>query len=65
MILPEARGGRRGDGHAALLLLDHPVHGSSTVVDLADLVGLAGVVEDALGSGGLTGIDVGHDADVS
>ena len=65
VILPEARGSRRGDGYAALLLLDHPVHGGSTVVDLTDLVGLAGVVENALGSGGLTGIDVGHDADVS
>ncbi len=32
---------------------------------LTDLVLLAGVVQDALGSGGLTGIDVSHDADVT
>ena len=65
VVLPEARGGGGGDGDAALLLLNHPVHGGSALVDLTDLVGLAGVVEDALGSGGLAGIDVGHDADVA
>ena len=65
VLLPEARGGGSGDGHAALLLLDHPVHGSGAVVHLADLVRLARVVQDTLGSGGLTGIDVGHDAEVT
>jgi hypothetical protein len=34
-------------------------------VDLAYAVSLAGVVEDTLGRSGLTGIDVGHDADVA
>jgi hypothetical protein len=34
-------------------------------MDLADLVGNAGVEEDALGGCGLAGIDVGHDADVA
>jgi hypothetical protein len=33
-------------------------------VDLADLVGTAGVVEDPLGRRGLARIDVGHDPDV-
>jgi hypothetical protein len=33
-------------------------------VHLADLVGDAGVEEDALRRRGLAGIDVGHDADV-
>jgi hypothetical protein len=33
-------------------------------VDLADLMDLAGVVEDALRRGRLAGIDVRHDADV-
>ena len=64
-LLPVAGGCSGGDGNAALLLLLHPVHGRSAVVNLADLVGLAGVVEDALGRGGLAGIDVGHDADVA
>ena len=65
MVLPEAGGGRRGDGDAALLLLDHPVHGGGAVVDLADLVGLARVVENALGGRRLAGVDMGHDADVT
>src|SRR5262249_3893105 len=65
MIAPEAGGGGRGDGDAALLLLLHPVHGGGALMDLADLVGAAGVIEDALGRRRLAGIDVGHDADVS
>src|SRR3546814_319937 len=64
VILPE--GGRRGggDGDAALLLLLHPVHGRHAVMDFADLVRPAGVVQDALGRRGLAGIDMRHDADV-
>jgi hypothetical protein len=49
----------------ALLLLLHPVHDGSALVDLAHLVGAARVVEDPLGRGRLAGIDVGHDADVA
>src|SRR5882762_4811903 len=64
VVLPPARGGGRGDGDAALLLLDHPVHDGGALVDLAHLVGAAGVVEDALGRRGLSGVDVGHDPDV-
>jgi hypothetical protein len=65
VVAPVAGGGGRRDRDAALLLLDHPVHRGGTLVDLTDLVGLAGVVEDALGRGGLARIDVGHDPDVS
>ena len=54
-----------GDGDAALLLLLHPVHGRGALVDLADLVRDAGVVQDALGGRGLPRIDVRHDPDVS
>jgi hypothetical protein len=63
--LPEA--GRRsgGDGDAALLLLLHPVHGGGAVVHLTDLVRQTGVEQDALGRGGLAGIDVRHDAEIS
>ncbi len=57
--------GRRGDRDAALLLLFHPVHRGHALVDLADAMRTAGVVQDALGSGGLAGIDVRHDADVA
>ena len=65
VVLPEAGGGRGGDGDTALLLLLHPVHGRGAVVRLADLVVDARVEQDALCHGGLTGIDVGHDADVA
>src|SRR4029077_11505352 len=43
--------GRRcgGDGDAALLFLLHEVHGRGAVMDFADLMALAGVVEDAFG----------------
>jgi hypothetical protein len=56
--LPEAGGGSRRDGDAALLLLLHPVHGGGAVVHLTDLVVHAGVEQDALGRGGLAGVDV-------
>src|SRR5881398_3633727 len=53
VVAPEGGGGGRGDRDAALLLLDHVVHHRGALVDLTDLVGLAGVVEDPLGGGGL------------
>ena len=34
-------------------------------MDFADLVALAGVIEDAFGRRGLAGIDVRHDAEVA
>ena len=48
----------------ALLLLLHPVHRGRALVDLTDLVGAAGVVEDALGRRRLTGVNVRHNSDV-
>ncbi len=59
--------GRRGrrDRDAALLLLLHPVHGGSAIVDLTDLVRDTGVEQDPLGGGGLARVDVRHDPDVA
>ena len=65
VVIPEARGGGGGDGDTPLLLLLHPVHGGGAVVHLTDLVAHTGVVEDALGSRRLAGIDVRHDADIA
>ena len=65
MAVPFAGRRSRRDGDAALLLLLHPIHDGSPVVHLADLVGPAGVVQDALGGRRLAGIDVRHDADVA
>jgi hypothetical protein len=65
LVLPGA-GGRGGlDGDAALLLILQEVHGGGALMDLAHLVGLAGVEKDALGDRGLAGVDVGADADVA
>ena len=64
-IFPEGSGGGGGDCDTTLLLLLHPVHGSGTVVHLADFVGKAGVEQNTLRCGGLTGIDVGHDTDIA
>jgi len=65
VIVPDAVGGSGGDGDATLLLLLHPVHRGCAVVDLADLVGTTGVVEDAFSGGGLARVDVGHDPDIA
>ena len=65
VVVPETGGGSGGDGDAALLLLRHPVHRGGTIVNLTDLVGHTRVIQDALGRRGLSGIDVGHDADVA
>ena len=62
---PEARRRRRGDRNAALLLLLHPVHHRGAVVHFAHLVRDAGIEQDAFGGRGLTGINVGTDADVA
>jgi hypothetical protein len=62
---PERGGRSRGDGDAALLLLRHEVHGRGAFVHLADLVALAGVIEDPLGRRRLSGIDVRHDAEIA
>jgi hypothetical protein len=62
---PECRGRSRGDGDAALLLLLHEIHGRSAFVHLADLVALAGVIENPLSRRRLPGIDVGHDAEIA
>ena len=62
---PVAGGGGGGDGNATLALLGHEVHHGRAFVDLADLVGAAGEVENALGHGGLTRVNMGDDAEVA
>ena len=64
VVVPHTRGRSGSDRDATLLLLGHVVHGRCAVVHFTDLVALAGVVEDALGRGGLAGVDVRHDPDV-
>ena len=64
-VPPERRRRGRRDRDPALLLLRHPVHDRCALVDLAHLVGAAGVVEDPLGRRRLARVDVGHDPDVA
>src|SRR3546814_10736915 len=63
--LPQAGGRRGGDGDAAFLFLFHPVHRRGAVMDFADLVGLAGIIEDALGRRGLAGVVVRHETEIA
>ncbi len=63
-IFPDAGGRGRGDGDAALLLLRHPIHRRGAFMDLTNAVRASRIEQDALRGGGLTGIDVGHDADI-
>ena len=65
VVAPDGGGRGRRDRDAALLLLLHPVHHGSALVDLTHLVGAAGVEEDALSRRRLTGVDVRHDPDVA
>ncbi len=57
---PMARGSRGRYGNAALLLLNHPVHSSRTVVRFAYFMVDAGIVQDTLGSGCFTCVDMSH-----
>jgi hypothetical protein len=61
---PETGSCRRGNGNAPLLLLLHPVHGGGTIMNLPELVGDAGVIEDTLGRRRLAGVDMRHDPNV-
>ena len=65
VVIPHTGCGGRGDGDASLLFLFHPVHSCGAVMDFADFVVHSGVIEDAFGCGGLSGVDVGHDANIS
>ena len=65
MALPVCCGGSRGNGDTSLLLLNHPVHGGAAIVNLTQLMVNTCIEQDTLGCGGLTSIDMGHDANVS
>ena len=65
VVVPIGGGSSGGNRDTTLLLLNHPVHRSGTIVHLTNLVRQTRIEQDTLGSGGLTGIDVCHNADVS
>ena len=65
LAVPHRGGGGGGDRDPPLLFLLHPVHGRGAVVDFADLMALAGVVQNPFRGRGLPGVDVRHDAEIT
>ena len=65
VIVPVACSCSWCDGDTTLLLLSHPVHRCTTFVHLTNLVGLSGVEQNTLRCRCLTGIDVGHNTDIT
>ena len=65
VVFPCASCGSRRNGDTTFLFLFHPVHGGSTFVDFSDFVRLSSVVQDTFGGGGLSGINVRHDTNVT
>ena len=63
-VAQEERGDRRSDGDAAFALEVERVGLGRAGVDAADVVDRAGGEEESLGESGLTGVDVGEDAEV-
>ena len=64
-IHPVACRCRRRNRNAALLFLLHPVHNGGSLVHLAHLVSATRIIEYSLGDGGLTGINVGNECNIS
>ncbi len=63
-VADEERGDRGPDGDAAFALEVERVGLGGAGVDAADVVDRAGGEEESLGEGGLTGVDVGEDAEI-
>ena len=61
---PKTSRGRRLNGNSSFSLLLHPVHNRSPLVNIANLVGLARVIENPLGRSSLAGINMGDNANV-
>ena len=64
-LSPEASHSRGGNGDAALPFLLHPVRHGIAVIHIADPVYEACVKKDALGRGGLAGVNMRGNADVT
>ena len=65
VVSPQTSGGSGSNRNASFLLLDHPVHGRRPLVHLANFIVDPSVVQDPLGGGGFTGINMSHDADIT
>ena len=65
VVLPNGGRSSGRDSDTTFLFFVHPVHLGSTIVGFTNLVNLTGVVKNPLSSSRLTGIDVGHDTNVT
>ena len=64
LAVPMRRRRGRRDRDAAFLLLFHPIHGGRAVMDLANLMRFAGIIEDPLRCRRLARVDMGHDPEI-
>ena len=64
-IVPISGCGSRSNSNTTFLLLFHPVHRSSTIMNFTDLVSQTSIIQNTFWSSGFTSIDVGHDTDVT
>ena len=64
-VVPVGRRCSGGDSDTTLLLLNHPVHRSRSIVHLTDLMGQTRVEQDTFRCRRLTRIDVRHNTDVT
>ncbi|CSH48775.1 Uncharacterised protein [Shigella sonnei] len=62
---PECSSRSGSDGNTTFLLLLHPVHGCSAVMNFTDFMVYTGVEQNTFGSSGFTGVDVRTDTDVT
>ena len=65
VVFPVAGGCSGSDSNTTFLLLNHPVHGSATVMGFTNFMVYTGVVQNTLGGGSFTSIDVRHNTDVT
>ena len=65
VVVPETSGRGRLNGNSTLSFLLHEIGGGLTIVDLTRFVNLSGELEDSLGGGGFSSINVGEDADIT
>ena len=64
-IFPSCSCSSRCNSDTTFLLLSHPVHCSSTIMNLTYFVSQSGIEQDTFRSSSFSGIDVSHDTDIT
>jgi hypothetical protein len=65
MIAPVTSRRRGSDRDAPFLFLRHPIHGRGAVVYFPDAMGPSGIEQYPLGRRRLSGVNVGHNPNIS